>query len=63
MQLEAHYSIISKREKNENPGKKGRLHFCEREGTERAWKVAHYVAGKAEARKLAKHLNATPWNF
>ena len=29
----------------------------------RVWITSHQVSGKAEARKLAKWHNATPWNF
>lgn len=60
--LEAHYSNISKAEREANSAK-GKLSFAVREGTNREWTYSVYVQGKAHARKAAAEAGATPWNF
>ena len=57
MTLQAHYANGSK----VRPAKLD-LATCTDDG-HRTWIKSYQVAGKAEARKIAKLHNATPWNF
>ena len=54
---EAHYTNGSKR-------RPATLKLAVTVNGHREWSaLEHVVAGKAQARKLAKELGATPWNF
>lgn len=57
MTLQAHYANGSK-----TRSAKLDLATCTDDG-HRTWIKSFEVAGKAEARKIAKLHNATPWNF
>ena len=54
--MEAHYTNGSKT-------RPATLDFAFTTNGNRVWLSSHRVSGKAEARKLAKQQNATPWNF
>jgi hypothetical protein len=57
MTLQAHYANGSK-----TRSAKLDLATCTDDGR-RTWIKSFQIAGKAEARKIAKLHNATPWNF
>jgi hypothetical protein len=54
--MEAHYWNGSKT-------RSATLDFAITTNGDRVWITSHKVAGKVEARKLAKEAGATPWNF
>jgi hypothetical protein len=54
--IEAHYT-------NGTKTRSATLTFAFRSNGLRIWEADQPVAGKAQARKLAKAAGATPWNF